>query len=197
MMRNLGQQRKLQHKESAYEALRKDNLKKNRNCRKSKVHTVSNQHRLYDFFYILLYSRHEEEITIYYQKTIHGIVRSPLLKPLLKKTVYQGRRNQGARGRLPRPQICAVNPISIRGCKLCPLAPPPGFSDLPTALMQEKKRREVNVGNNRDVHQVSMHSGRTRQKLICHRLKLQCIACSKMPKPVHTVHQWFLQLTNL
>ena len=36
-MRNLGQQRKLQHKESAYEALRKDNLKKNRNCRKSKV----------------------------------------------------------------------------------------------------------------------------------------------------------------
>ena len=37
MMRNLGQQRKLQHKESAYEALRNDNLKKNRNCRKCKV----------------------------------------------------------------------------------------------------------------------------------------------------------------
>ena len=124
-------------------------------------------------------------------------VWSPLLKPLLKKTVYQGRRNQGAGGRLPRPQIFEVNPISIRGCRLCPLAPPPGFPDLPTALMQEKKRREVNVGNNRDVHQVSMHSGRTRQKLIRHRLQLQCVACSKMPKPVHTVHQWFLQLTNL
>ena len=33
-MRNLGQQRKLQHKESAYEAFRKDNLKENCNCRK-------------------------------------------------------------------------------------------------------------------------------------------------------------------
>ena len=106
--------------------------------------------------------------------------------------------NLGDREKIARPQIIAVNTISIRGCRLCPLAPPPGFSDLPTALMQEKKRREVNVGNNRDVHQVSMHSGRTRQKLICHRLHLQCITCSKMPKPVHTaVHQWFLQLTNL
>ena len=105
--------------------------------------------------------------------------------------------NLGDREKIARPQIIAVNTISIRGCRLCPLAPPPGFSDLPTALMQEKKRREVNVGNNRDVHQVSMHSGRTRQKLIRHRLQLQCIACSKMPKPVHTVYQWFLQLTNL
>ena len=106
--------------------------------------------------------------------------------------------NLGDREKIARPQIIAVNTISIRGCRLCPLAPPPGFSDLPTALMQQKKRREVNVGNNRDVHQVSMHSGRTRQKLICHRLHLQCITCSKMPKPVHTaVHQWFLQLTNL
>ena len=106
--------------------------------------------------------------------------------------------NLGDREKIARPQIIAVNTISIRGCRLCPLAPPPGFSDFPTALMQQKKRREVNVGNNRDVHQVSMHSGRTRQKLICPRLQLQCITCSKMPKPVHTaVHQWFLQLTNL
>ena len=63
--------------------------------------------------------------------------------------------NLGDREKIARPQIIAVNTISIRGCRLCPLAPPPGFSDLPTALMQQKKRREVNVGNNRDVHQVS------------------------------------------
>ena len=33
---------------------------------------------------------------------------------------------------------------------------------------QGRKRREVNVGNNRDVHQVSMHGGRTWQKLTRH-----------------------------
>jgi hypothetical protein len=127
-------------------------------------------------------------------------VWSPLLKPLLKKKVYQGRRNHGAGGSddCPDPRFLQLTLSQSGGADyVCSLSPPPGFSDLPTALMQEKKRREVNVGNNRDVHQVSMHSGRTRQKLIRHRLQLQCVACSKMPKPVHTVHQWFLQLTNL
>ena len=37
----------------------------------------------------------------------------------------------------------------------------PGTSEL---RRQGRKRREVNVGNNRDVHQVSMHSGRFDQK---------------------------------
>ena len=173
-------------------------FRKNRNCRKCK-YSVKSASTL-RLFYILLYSRHEEEITIYYQKTIHGIVWSPLLKPLLKKKVYQGRRNHGAGGSddCPDPRFLQLTLSQSGGADyVCSLSPPPGFSDLPTALMQEKKRREVNVGNNRDVHQVSMHSGRTRQKLIRHRLQLQCVACSKMPKPVHTVHQWFLQLTNL
>lgn len=70
MMRNLGQQRKLQHKKVLMRLCAKTILRKIAIAENAK-YSVKSAPTL-RFFYILLYSRHEEEITIYYY-TLGGI----------------------------------------------------------------------------------------------------------------------------